>query len=64
MNTHFWIMFAMWAIMAYCAYSDRQDNKILRQERNELLKKNCDLQAEVHHLKAILDDDRESWWYQ
>ena len=52
MNTSFWIMFALWAIMAYSAYSDRKENKTLRQERSELLKKNCDLRDEVHHLKV------------
>ena len=51
MNYAFWLMFANWCIMAYVAFTNIKENKILRQEQSELLRKNCDLQDEVHHLQ-------------
>lgn len=52
MSIHFWIMFACWFIMSCIAHSNIKENKVLRQERSELLKKNCDLRDEIHHLKV------------
>ena len=52
MNYGFWLMFANWCIMAYIAFTNMKKNKALRQERSELLHKNCDLQDEIHHLRV------------
>ena len=52
MDANFWGMFALWAIMAYAAYTNGKENKTLRQERRELFKKNCDLQDEIYRLKV------------
>ena len=52
MNYEFWLMFANWCIAAYIAFTNIKKNKTLRQERSELLRKNCDLQDEIHHLRV------------
>lgn len=52
MSNEFWIMFANFCIMSYIAFSNMKEKNALRKERSELLKKNCDLRDEVHHLKV------------
>ena len=52
MNYAFWLMFANQCITAYVAFTNMKENKTLRQERSELLRKNCDLQDEIHHLRV------------
>lgn len=52
MNTAFWLMFANFCILACINFSTTREKNALRKERGELLKKNCDLQDEIHHLKV------------